>query len=406
MEGSVWVKRALLVTRVSGFIPQHEMNNVKILQEMGYEVHYATNLNVVVYGRDNSRLEGTGIITHQIDFERSPFSLSTKKALGQLEHLMMKIPFDLIHCHMPMSGALARQAAQNVRRKTGRKVPVLYTAHGFHFCAGAPWKDWIYYPIERYMARYTDCLITMNQEDYRRACRFPVRGSVKKINGVGIRLERFEKYQKENWEAPQRAEVPEGEEDIRKKYGIPADYRIAVSVGELSERKNHIMMIEAMAQAADVNLVYLICGDGEKKEAICRRALELGLEKQVILTGYVDNVPALLQQCDVFLFPSTREGLPVAVMEAMAVGLPVIASDIRGNRDLIKQGRGGCLVKGFESFDYARRLRWMFLEKADGSVTKQERRREMGLWNRKRIQKFTLATVEKQMRAIYNECKL
>ncbi len=392
------------MTRVSGFIPQHEMNNVKILQEMGYEVHYATNLNVVVYGRDNSRLEGTGIITHQIDFERSPFSPSTKKALEQLEQLMMKIPFDLIHCHMPMSGALARIAAQDVRRRTGRKVPVFYTAHGFHFCAGAPWKDWIYYPIERFMARYTDCLITMNQEDYRRACRFPVRGSVKKINGVGIRLERFEKYQKESWEAP-RAGMPEGvqdgEKDIREKYGIPEDYCIAVSVGELSERKNHITIIEAMAEARDLKIVYLICGDGEQKDAIRRKASELGLEKQVILTGYVDSVPALLHQCDVFVFPSTREGLPVALMEAMAVGLPVIASDIRGNRDLIKQGRGGCLVKGFHPSDYARRLRWMFLEKPEDSISRQERRRQMGLWNRERVKACCLPVVEKQMRKIY-----
>ena len=64
------MKKVLLVTRASGFIPQHEMNNVKILQEMGFEVHYATNLQDVVYGKDNQRLQGTGIITHQIDFVR------------------------------------------------------------------------------------------------------------------------------------------------------------------------------------------------------------------------------------------------------------------------------------------------------------------------------------------------
>ena len=61
-EGAGMVKKALLVTRVSGFIPQFEMNNVKILQEMGYEVHYAANFNTIVYGNDNSRLDGTGII--------------------------------------------------------------------------------------------------------------------------------------------------------------------------------------------------------------------------------------------------------------------------------------------------------------------------------------------------------
>ncbi len=98
------MKKALLVTRVSGFIPQHEMNNVKILQKMGYEIHYATNLNNVVYGKDNSRLDNTGIITHQVDFVRSPFSKDVIKAYIQLKQLMLAGEFDLIHCHMPMSG--------------------------------------------------------------------------------------------------------------------------------------------------------------------------------------------------------------------------------------------------------------------------------------------------------------
>ena len=108
------MKKALIVTRVSGFVPQFEMNNVKILQEMGYEVHYATDLNTVVYGHDNKRLEGTGIVTHQIDFVRSPFSKEVAKSYEQLKELMEKEEFDLIHCHMPMSGVVARKAAMKV----------------------------------------------------------------------------------------------------------------------------------------------------------------------------------------------------------------------------------------------------------------------------------------------------
>ena len=136
--------KALIVTRVSGFLPQFESNNVKILQEMGFEVHYAANFNTVVYGKDNHRLDGMGVIRHQIDFERSPFSPGVRKAYCQLKQLMEQESFDLIHCHMPMSGVVARMAAQAVRKETGRKVPVLYTAHGLHFYTGAPLKNWIY----------------------------------------------------------------------------------------------------------------------------------------------------------------------------------------------------------------------------------------------------------------------
>lgn len=392
------MKKALLVTRVSGFIPQHEMNNVRLLQQMGYEVHYATNLNVVVYGKDNSRLEGTGIVTHQIDFCRSPFSRQVLVAFEQLKNLMLEEEFDLVHCHMPMSGVLARMAAQSVRRFTGRQVPVLYTAHGFHFCQGESLKNWLYYPVERRMARYTDVLITMNKEDFERAGKFPVRGRVEKINGVGISMERFTPWQKSTWEA----ERAEGEADIRRRYQIPDDYYIMVSVGELSARKNHMVILETLSELKDLKLVCIICGEGQKKEALKARAKELGIENQVIFAGYVENTMEVLKQSDCFIFPSLREGLPVAVMEAMAVGLPVIASDIRGVRDLIRHTSGGYLVKGFAPEDYAVKVRRLFTEKEGKSaVPRKLRRQQMGEWNRRRVQEFSSEVTKKQMQEIY-----
>ena len=122
------VKKALLVTRVSGFIPQHEMNNVKILQEMGYEVHYASNFHTPSYGTDNHRLDGTGIVRHPIDFVRSPFDKRNFQVYRQMVELMRREDFSLVHCHTPMGGVMARLAAH----ATGTG-PVIYTAHGFHF---------------------------------------------------------------------------------------------------------------------------------------------------------------------------------------------------------------------------------------------------------------------------------
>ena len=313
-------KKALLVTRVSGFVPQFEMNNVKILQEMGYEVHYASNFDTVVYGNDNSRLEETGIICHQIDFQRSPFSKNVKIAYKQLEKLMIDEKFDFIHCHMPMSGVLARVAAQKVRKETGRNVPVIYTAHGLHFYTGAPIKNWVYYPIERYLARYTDRLILINEEDYKRAGRFPVRGKVEHTMGIGMNLSKYKKYDGSPKEKNKRT--------IYERFGIHNNDNIIVSVGELSKRKNHICIIEAMALLKDMNISYLICGAGAMEQQLRQKAEELGVEKQVIFAGYVKDVPDVLNECDCFVFPSFQEGLPVAVMEAMAVGLPIIAAII------------------------------------------------------------------------------
>lgn len=395
------MKKALFVTRVSGFVPQHEMNDVMILQEMGYEIHYATNYHTVVYGKDNRRLDGTGIIRHQIDFSRSPLSNGIKKTMEQLRTLLLEEHFDLIHCHMPISAALARVVAQQVRKKTGREVPVLYTAHGFHFSKDAPLKNWLYYPIEYHLSRYTDRLILLNQEDYKRALRFPIRGTVEKINGVGLRLERFIPFQKREWgiySAPPMEEI----ENIREKYGIPFDHYILVTVGELTANKNHRIIIDALKELKDLKISCLICGEGPMLSALQEQIKRSGLESRVILAGYVTQVPQILQQCDCFVFPSYREGLPVALMEAMAVGLPVVTSDVRGIADLLEHHKGGYMVHGFVAKDYAKRIRRMFEEKPGStSVPRVVRRRQMGQWNMERIKDFSLDVVDAQMRAIY-----
>lgn len=390
------MKKALLVTRVSGFIPQHEMNNVRILQKMGYEVHYATDLNNVVYGKDNSRLENTGIITHQIDFVRSPFSSGVKKSYLQLKQLMLSEKFDLIHCHMPMSGVITRLAAQKARKESGRSVPVLYTAHGFHFFNGAPLKNWLYYPVERYLARYTDRLILINHEDYKRGQGFHVRGRAEYVPGIGIKLSDDNCYHNMD-------------EDERAAYmysitgrNITADTKILVSIGELSKRKNHILLVEMMAELMDLDIICIIGGSGSEETAIRRKIQELHLEKKVFLAGYINDVSALLSASDCFILSSFQEGLPVVVMEAMAAGLPVIAGRIRGVTDLIEHAKGGYLVQSFEPEDFAVKVRRMFTEKdRKSAVPRDIRREQMGRWNMERVKKFSRDVVEKKMWDIY-----
>lgn len=409
------MKKALLVTRVSGFIPQFEMNNVKILKEMGYEIHYASNFKTVVYGKDNKRLKGTGIKCHQVDFVRSPLSIDVVKSYKQMKAILMKEKFDIIHCHMPMSGVIARIAAQRVYNITGRRVPVIYTAHGFHFYTGAPFSNWIYYPIERYLARFTDKLILINKEDYKRALKFKVRGSVEHTMGIGIVLEKFKGYEKGcNKEYTDSKNIhcdneniiqhKYRERNIREKYNISFNNHIIISVGELTKRKNNILVIEAMAKLKDLDVTYIICGTGPLEQNLKKNVIELGLEKKVIFAGYVNNVPEMLMQSDCFIFPSLQEGLPVAAMEAMAVGLPIIASKIRGITDLIEQGKGGYLANGFKPEEYAAIIRKMFGAKSNQDALSMEvRRQHMGEWNRKRIKKFALPIVDAKMRKIYKE---
>lgn len=366
-------KKALLVTRVGGFIQQFALDHVKILQELGYEVHYASNFHQLVYGIDNSRTYDSGIICHHIPFVRSPFSFETWRCYKQLKILMEREKFDLIHCHMPITGILTRMAAHRVCPK----VPLLYTAHGFHFYKGAPLGNWLYYWPERHFARYTDCLILINGEDYERAKSFPVRGSVEYIPGVGLKP------------APE----PDPSFHLHEHFQIPKNHKILVSVGELNENKNHITTIKAMDRFRKYDVTYLICGFGPLSQELQQTIHEMHLENQVILAGYCDNITDILRQSDIFLLPSIREGLPVSMMEAMQAGLPVLAGDIRGNRDLIEDGKGGFLFQDNLPVNYVYALKHL--------LKYPDVRAEMGEWNKQRIKRFNNSIVNSKMREIY-----
>lgn len=318
-------RKVLLVTTVSGFVPQFEMNNVRLLQEMGYEVHYASNYNTPSYGDDNHRLDGTGIIRHQIDFVRSPFRPENISVYRRLCRLMREEHFSLVHCHTPMGGVMARLAAHATH--TG---PVIYTAHGFHFFKGAPAVNWLcYYPMERFLSRYTDQQICINQEDYRLAKKTFRAGRVDYIPGAGIDLTGIPSLDDR--------QIREKKEALK----LPQDKLLLLSSGELIKRKNHETALRALAEFRKTAPVpasgvhYVICGHGRLEAYLKELAERLGISDMVTFLGYREDMLEIYQTADLFLFPSYQEGLPMALLEAMASGLPVICSDIRGSRDLM-----------------------------------------------------------------------
>lgn len=372
------MKRALLVTHVSGFVPQFEMNNVRILQNMGYEVHYASNFHNPSYGDDNSRLNGTGIICHQVDFARSPLKYQNLTAYRQLIHLMKEMRFDLVHCHTPVGGVLARLAAHKTH--TGS---VVYTAHGFHFFTGAPLLNWmLYYPVERFLAKYTDLLITINEEDYKRAQKFPAK-RVRRIHGVGMSLDIEEKLSD--------AQVQMQKESMGLK---PSDF-IIVSAGELNANKNQIMVLEALAKIRKQNYRYLICGKGPLQEKLKGYVKGHFMEESVCFLGYRKDLDRILQMADVFVMPSKREGMPTAVMEAMKYKLPVIGTNIRGNNELIVDGETGYLIAGNAIEEMAAKIEKMMEE--------PRLKRQMGENARIRLRGYSSEIVKQEMENNYKE---
>ena len=392
------MKKALLVTTVSGFVPQFEMNNVKILQEMGYEVHYAANYDTPSYGTDNHRLDGTGIIRHQVDFVRSPYSMKNLRVYRQLSRLMQQESFQLVHCHTPMGSVMARLTAHATKTH-----PVIYTAHGFHFFKGAPLINWlVYYPVEWWLSRYTDQQLCINQEDYKRAKKLHAR-RVDYIPGVGINGKKICVLSNEE------------QKEKRRELKIPEEKQVLLSVGELIPRKNHESAIRAIAKLQDPSIVYVICGHGQLDEKLRTLVKTLRVEKQVLFAGYRSDIFEIYQIADLYVFPSYQEGLPMALLEAMSFGLPVVCSAIRGSTDLMEvrteaeeqleerkknekmpwyRCSGGTLVRHADDVD-------AYAEAIQDALNHPEWLQSCREWNRKAADAFSLERVDKKMREIY-----
>lgn len=261
-----------------------------------------------------------------LPFERSPFKINNLRTYFLLKKIINENNYDIIHCHTPMGSVIARLAALNSRKK-GTKV--IYTAHGFHFYKGAPFINWIlYYPIERLLSFKTDILITINREDYYRAKKFHMK-RLEYVHGVGLDLNKFK--------------VSNNKAEVRKSLGLQDSDIFAISVAQLIKRKNHIVLIEAVKKLNNPYFHLFICGDGVQYDYLDKKIHEFDLENQVHLLGFRKDIYKLCSNADLFMLASLQEGLPVAVMEAMACGLPIICSNIRGNDELIDVGKGGFL---------------------------------------------------------------
>jgi len=317
-----------------------------------------------------------GCRVFSLSCSRSPFSKGNLNAIGQVRRLVEKENYDIVHCHTPNASIITRLACRKLRKKKGLRV--FYTAHGFHFYKGAPIKNWLlYYPVEKFCSRFTDKLITINQEDYELAKNKFRAGEICYVPGVGTDLSKFENVSVDR--AAKRREI-----------GVPGNALLLLSVGELNENKNHRMGIETIARLNDSNIHYAIAGMGDNRDCLLGLAKELGVSDQVHFLGYREDVAELYAVSDVFFFPSFREGLSVSLMEAMACGLPVVCSRIRGNTDLILQG-GGELFDPHSKDDCFRAVSGVL-----GGDMKL-----MGETNKARSQNCSIDKIVAQMKTIY-----
>ena len=370
------MKKCLMIANVVSMFAHFELDTFRILQEAGYEVHVAAGPSIAGEERE-AEVRESGAVFHKLPVIRSPFKADNVKAYRMLVNLMKEKQFDFVHCHTPMGGVLGRLAA----RRT--KMPyVIYTAHGFHMYKGAPLKNWLfYYPVEKWMAKKTDVLITITSEDYRLAQKKLRARHVVYVPGVGIDCAYYGK-------------AKDNRQETRRALGIRDDEVLLLSVGELIENKNHAVVLRALGAMDIKGLRYCIAGVGDKKIPLMKQAKELGIAQHVKLLGYRTDVRDLLGAADVYLLPSRREGLNASMMEAMAAGLPCICTDTRGNDDLIAENQGGFRVHAEAENTWVRAIKALA---GDADL-----RARFGAFNEKRVREaFSRERVQERMRKIY-----
>lgn len=332
-------------TLVRGHIAKFHIPYLKWFKEQGWETWVAAK---------NDYPDGVCEIPYcdhfvNIDFARSPFSKQTLVAYKQLRRLFEDEHFDIVHTHTPVGGVLTRLAARDARRDSTK---IIYTAHGFHFYNGAPIANWLlWYPVERVMSRFTDVLVTINDEDYKRAKHF-AHCRVEYVPGVGIDLKKFA-YAKDR--TGKRFELGLGEGDFA-----------LLSVGDLNKNKNHGVLIEALS-LLPANYKLFIAGEGPMHGILEDKARRLGVSARVRLLGFRNDVAALLNACDIFCFPSKREGLPVSLIEAMACGTSCLASDARGCADVLGPFSNESIVEG-GAIEWAEAIEMISASSQDSSM--------------------------------------
>ena len=378
--GEAVVKKKVLfvATVVKTHMMQFHVPYLKMFQDMGWETAVASRND---YEDPTDCKIPYCDAYYDVPFERLPWKTGNIRAYKMLKKIIDEGNYDLIHCHTPVGAMIARLAAL-AARKAGTKV--IYTAHGFHFFKGAPLVNWLlFYPVEWLLAPVTDVLITINKEDYARAQKRMHPKRVEYVPGVGIDTGRFRK------DAGDRQEK-------RRELGFREEDFLLLTVAEMTKNKNHITVLEALALLKDkaefADMHYLIVGRGEEWAGLEARAKELGICDHVHFLGYRTDAPQLYRCADQFVFMPHREGLSVALMEAMGSGMSIICSQIRGNTDLIDDGVSGV---------FAQRTPEAVAEAIVKLYRDEALRAALGAAAAEKVKLFDSENVHRQMKDIY-----
>lgn len=373
--------KALLLAAMGSVHRQHNKANIKALKEIGAIIYLAANFGTDTPREKNNtqfvaecKRDGINII--DIPFRRGGF-ITNIFQIPVLNKFLKREKFDIVHVHTETGGFMLRLSCL-IQSKCNTKF--VYTPHGMSFWKGSSLKSQLVYrPLERWICSAMDMNLGMNMEEVENLKRWNKR-TAHYVHGVGLNVARMQN--------PARSR-----EQMREEFGLTESDKFIASIGELDDNKNHITVIKALATLGRKDFKYVVCGVGPNKDMLLAEAEHMGLKENVILAGYRSDIPDVLNAADIFVFPSFHEGMPVSALEAMACGLPIICSEIRGNVDIIREGDNGFLFQPSDVETLARKLEYL--------LDDAEKRKIMGLKNKENVKDFSLESVTEELIRIY-----
>lgn len=320
------LKKILIVATSDIHLQVFHIPYLELLRKMGCVI------DVAIEVRGNGLVPFTDRV-YNFPFKRTLFTFKLFKAYWNLKKLIDSGNYDVIHCHTPIPAALTRLASRGVRKKGTR---LIYTAHGFHFYKGGPLLSWlVYYPIEKYLSKLTDAIITINKEDYDVALNKFNANQTYYMKGIGVNPSKFNSdlFREKN---QLRASLSYSEQDF-----------ILIYVANFIDRKNHVFILKSLIRIKNLipNIKVLFAGSGILLEKMKEFTRLNNIEGYVNFLGFRNDVDKLLAISDVSISASKHEGLGLALAEAMFSGIPVVATRDRGHQEMIENNFNGFLFE-------------------------------------------------------------
>ena len=304
------------------------------------------------------------------------------KTIIKIYRILRKEKFDIVHTHTSKAGLLGRLAA-----KLARIPIIIHTPHGHVFFGYfGPFRSKMFIFLEKLASRITDKIIALTnreKEDYKSFGVIDEDKSV--VIYSGIELNKFKDFSLSE------------KQNFKKELGIPENSLIIGTVGRLVPVKGPEFLIEAAKHIISKypDTFFMFTGDGYLRQDLEKKAFGLGLKDNIIFLGWRDDAVKIFSIYDVFVLPSLNEGMGRVLVEAMALGKPIVASNIGGIPDLVTHGKNGFLVPPKNPEQFAKHIQILIEDK--------EKREKMGLEGKEIAMNFRAENMVKKIDKLYKE---